>query len=197
MTAITRSRSDDERNNGNFKSHTKLVSCTYDNLCGHYKNCMKMATYISKSTQNNLACIAEYIQDQIIGKSSHNLQVKFNRIVADEGTDSSNWEQLGVIVRYMEKNEPLERLIEYVKCTNISWEAIADLIGCLTGIGLSTDKCHCQAYDGAGNMAGKEKGAHNQFKFETKNGKAVYCSDYVHRCFLQLSSKALCKLNIY
>ena len=78
--------------------------------------------------------------------------------MADEVTDSSNWEQLGITVRYMEKNEPVERLIKCVKGTNISGEAIADLIKkCLTSIGLDTGKCRCH-YDGAGNMAGKQHG---------------------------------------
>jgi len=64
-------------------------------------------------------------------------------------------------------NAPVERLLEYVKCDGITGEEIAEeIIQCLSKVGLDTDKCRCQTYDGAGNMAGKQRGAANQFQLK-------------------------------
>ena len=40
--------------------------------------------------------------------------------------------------------------------------------------------CRAQTYDGAGNMAGKEKGAATNFFSETGNEKAVYFHNTSH-----------------
>ena len=38
---------------------------------------------------------------------------------ADEVIGSSNWEQLGIVERYVKSSIPVEKLLEYVKCENI------------------------------------------------------------------------------
>lgn len=132
--------------------------------------------------------MSEHIQEQIVTEIKTQPSGEFFGIIADEVTDSSNWEQLGVIVRYLKDNEPQERLIEYVKCENIAGATIADLIiQRLSNIGLDLSKCRCQTYDGAGNMAGKEKGAANQFRVKTGNEKAIYFHCASHKLNLALS----------
>ena len=69
-------------------------------LAEHFKTANCNSTYMSKTSQNELLlCIKKYIQDTIID------QVKsaggFFGIEADEVTDSSNWEELGLVIRYL------------------------------------------------------------------------------------------------
>ena len=76
----------------------------------------------------------------------------------------------------MKDNAPVERLLEtgVLKCDGITGEEIAEEIQCLSKVGLDTDKCRSQTYHGAGNMAGKQRGAANQFQLKTGNMKATY-----------------------
>ena len=46
----------------------------------------------------------------------------------DEVTDSSNWEQLGIVLRYVMNGKPCERLFEFIECECITGEAICDKI---------------------------------------------------------------------
>ena len=45
-------------------------------------------------------------------------------MVVDEVTDCEFWEQLGIVICYVYKQKPVERLIEYVKSDNIRSETI-------------------------------------------------------------------------
>ena len=71
----------------------------------------------------------------------------------------------------------MERLIEYVKCDNITGEAITNLIIELLKSN-SIDEiscCRSQTYDGAGNMAIKQNGAALNFM------KSIVLSLYLSR----------------
>ena len=62
-----------------------------------------------------------------------------------------------------------------MQCDNIKRVSIAEfIINALNSPGLNPKLCRAQTYDGAGNMAGKEKDVAAKFCFETRNGKAVY-----------------------
>ena len=75
-------------------------------------------------------------------------------------TDSSNRQQLGIVLRYVKDSVAAEKLIEYVKCHNIKGNTIAKLIiDTVTNVGINTSLCRSQTYDRAGNMSGKQKGA--------------------------------------
>ena len=81
---------------------------TDEHLRSHLETCQRNASYISKTTQNNLlACILDFMQEKIIE------EVKagggYFGLSADEVTDSSNWEQLGIVLRYVKGNKPMER----------------------------------------------------------------------------------------
>lgn len=155
----------------------------------HLQSCPKTATYISKTTQNDLLqCIADFVQGKIVEEVKGQAAGSYYAVIADKVTDCSNWEQLGIVLRYVKDNAPVERLLEYVKCDGITGEEIAEeIIQCLSKVGLDTDKCRCQTYDGAGNMAGKQKGAANQFQLKTGNMKATYFHCASHQLNLALS----------
>ena len=78
---------------------------------------------------------------------------------SNEVTDSSNWEQLGIVLRYVVNGKPSERLFEFIECECITGEVICDkIIESLTKAALDLKLCRSQTMDGAGNMAGKQKG---------------------------------------
>lgn len=87
-------------NHGNFKA---LLDFRIDSgdiaLENHLKTCAKNATYISKITQNELLdCIRETFQKAIIEDIHHQSEISssYFGIQADEVSDSSNTEQLGI-----------------------------------------------------------------------------------------------------
>ena len=67
------------------------------------------ANYLSKTTQNNLLlCIKDYIQYEIVIEIKNQPEGPFYSLSADAVTDVSNWEQLGVIVRYTKDFRPVK-----------------------------------------------------------------------------------------
>ena len=68
-------------------------------------------------------------------------------------------EQLGIIVRYLEKGVPKERIIELIDCKSITGASIyAKIIQFLTHVNLQSELFRAQTYDDAGNMAGYYNG---------------------------------------
>ena len=125
------------------------------------RTCARNATYTSKTMQNELlSCIKDYIQSQVVADINNQIRGPYYGISADEVTDCSNWEQLGIVLRYVKDSVAVEKLIEYVKCHNINGNTITKLIiDTVTNVGLKNSLCRSQTYDGAGNMSGKQKGA--------------------------------------
>ncbi|XP_068680734.1 52 kDa repressor of the inhibitor of the protein kinase-like [Montipora foliosa] len=132
-------------NQGNFKALLNLRVDAGDNeLRDHLKSCDRNATYISKTSQNELLqCIKTYIQEVIFK------EVKdgggFFGIGADEVTDTANWEQLGLVGRYLHDGEPIERLVEYIECESCTGEAICNaIVHALTNLQLDLKMCRAQ-----------------------------------------------------
>ena len=56
--------------------------------------------------------------------------------------DASNWEQLGLFIRYVTNDKPTERLLESIDCEEVTGEAICDsIIIRLNEIGLYPNYC--------------------------------------------------------
>jgi len=174
-------------NMGNFKSLITLVSRTDEDLKMHLQTCPKTATYISKTTQNDLLqCIADFIQGKIVQEVKGQAAGSYYAVIADEVTDISNWEQLGIVLRYVRNNAPVERLLGYVNCAGITGEEIAErIIHFLSQVGLDTDRCRCQTYDdSAGNMAGKQThGAEMSWVHSISAKNRQYESNVLSLCF--------------
>ena len=135
-------------------------------LKSHLEICGKNATYISKTSQNDLLeCVKSFIQDKIVGEIQSQSAGPYFSIMADEVTDTSNWEQLGIMVRYVKENTPVERLLCFENCERITGAALCDiLVSTLKDIGLDPVNCRAQCFDGAGNMAGVQNGCAAKFQ---------------------------------
>ena len=91
-------------------------------------------------------------------------EAKYFSVIADEMTDSSNKEQLAVVLRYVNRADTCirEDLVSFLECSGgISGQALSETllaIDFLTKHGLDPTNLRGQAYDGAGNMAGRVNG---------------------------------------
>ena len=82
-------------------------------------------------------------------------------MTADEVTDSSNKEQLSVVLRYVDPDDSSirEDLVTFLECVSgITGQTLADkMLGFFQSHGVDPNKLRGQP--GAGNMSGKTKGA--------------------------------------
>ena len=84
-------------------------------------------------------------------------------------------------MRYVRICQAIEKLLEFVQCNDIIGESITEfIINTLNNANLNPEMCRGQTYDGAGNIAGKEKGTAAKFCSKTGNERAVYfcCSSH-------------------
>ena len=79
--------------------------------------------------------------------------------MADEVTNISGWEQLGVALHYIKNNVAHEKLVEFVACDSITGRDISmNLMSLLQRVGLDPHCCRAQTYDGTGSMSGRLNG---------------------------------------
>ena len=136
--------------------------------------CSKKASYISKTTQNELLeCIRQYVQDQIIAEiKAQSIGPKFS-VHADAVTDISNKEQMGLILRYVKDGKPIERLVEYIMCESITDTSLCeDIQQRLRNLQLNLHNTVSQTYDGTANFSGHIKGC------AVSHARYFHCSNH-------------------
>ena len=102
--------------------------------------------YVLKTIQLK---IVNEVKDQSIGPRYG--------IMADEVTDISNKERLGLVLRYTIGNNIVERLYEYVDCKSITGESVfREIVSIFESAQLSVSDCRAQTYNDAGNIAGQQ-----------------------------------------
>ena len=102
--------------------------------------------YVLKTIQLK---IVNEVKDQSIGP--------LYGIMADEVTDISNKERLGLVLCYTIGNNIVERLYEYVDCKSITGESVfREIVSIFESAQLSVSDCRAQTYNDAGNMAGQQ-----------------------------------------
>ncbi|CAG2241984.1 unnamed protein product [Mytilus edulis] len=98
---------------------------------------------------------------------------------ADDVTDSSDIEQLGLVLRYLDNDNPVEKVIEYIECKSTTCESIAEnILAKVQELGLSMKNCRSQSYDGAGNMSGKYNGCAARIKRLYPRAEYYYCMNH-------------------
>ncbi|CAG2195051.1 unnamed protein product [Mytilus edulis] len=179
-------------NKGNFKELLNFRVDAGDSILEkHLNSCKKNATYTSKTSQNHLLlCLKNYIQNKIVSEVRALDIGPYYGIQCDEVTDSSNWEQLGLVIRYTVHGHPKERLLEFKECETITGVEIASkLIESLSNAGLDTQLCRSQTMDGTGNMSGKYNGCAAKFREHSPKAVYYYCSSHDWNLVLCKSSK--------
>ncbi len=164
----------------NFISLLKQRIDAGDNLLqSHLEKGPRNSTYISSSTQNEIIeIIYEYILSSILGRVG---PTTLYSIIVDGTTDSSNIEQLCLLIRYVDphSNEILEDFLAFLPTTSSTAEAIADhILSCLKRFKLSFSNCIGQAYDGAPCMSGIFNGCQTIIKRFCPDAEYMHCSSH-------------------
>ncbi|KAJ3649397.1 hypothetical protein Zmor_021144 [Zophobas morio] len=173
---------------GNFRALLKFrIDAGDEILLDHVNNCAKNASYISKSTQNDLidSC-GELITNKIVNKIKKS---KYFTIIADETTDVSISEQLSICIRYFDvvTCEIQEDFLKFVEVVHLTGENIAQhILQALENLNLDITLCRGQAYDGGANMSGKIKGV--QACVSNVEPLAFYTHCASHRLNLAIST---------
>ena len=149
-------------------------------LKDHLLNCPKNATYISKSTQNELIkCCGEEISENILSRVK---QAKYFSILADEACDISTKEQMAIVLRYVDEEYNIrEEFIRFVHCSEgLSGKDLSVvLLNCIQELNLDIMNCRGQGYDGAGSVSGYINGL--SAILLRINPKALYVHCHSHR----------------
>ena len=155
-------------------------------LCDHLNNCAKNASYISKTTQNELInCFGQLITERIVDEVKSN---KFFSIIADEAADCSNKEQLSLVLRFVDKDCNIrEDFLGFLYCKwGLTGQSLAKLIlDAIDNFGLNIADCRGQGYDGAGSVSGHINGLSAHIL--RKNQKDIYTHCHSHRLNLSIS----------
>ncbi len=171
---------DNSINRGNFQSLLRFrVDAGDVVLKKHLETADRNAIYISKEIQNQMIVICgDVIRNKILQKIR---EAKFFSIIADEATDSANDEQLSISIRFLDNNVPQEKFLGFHEClSGVSGEAIANnIITQLANWQLDPHMLRGQAFDGAGAMAGRSRGASSRIL--SIYPKALYTHCAAHR----------------
>ncbi|CAF4669280.1 unnamed protein product [Rotaria sp. Silwood2] len=145
---------------GNFRSLLRYRIDAGDSmLANHLSTASKTATYISKTTQNELIEICgDLIREQILAEVKH---ATFFTVIGDETTDVNTIEQFTFCLRYVFENKVHEKFISFLPAEDRTGEGLARLIlEEIKNLGLNPNFMVGQAYDGCSAMSGKFNGCH-------------------------------------
>ena len=156
----------------------------------HYETHPANASYFSKTSQNEFLKIsgAIILEKIIISiKPTPNSKYFFS-IIADEAMDSSQKEQLSLVLRYMDSSYDVqEDFVGFVHLKDgLSGKCIADaIVAKIDEIGLIISNCRVQCYDGAGAVSGFKNGA--SAIILRLNRLAIYTHCFSHRLNLAVA----------
>lgn len=136
-----------------------------DHVLDEHLRCgQRNATMVSKTVQNDLL---DQMGQYVIKKVCNDVAASpYLAVMADEVSDVSNWEQLGVAVRYIKNNTAHEKMLLFSQVDQIDGKSICQaLIDAFTKeLGIDLSACRAQANDGAGNIAGRLRGCQALFQ---------------------------------
>lgn len=116
-------------NPGNFQALLNFrVEAGDKVLANHFANAQRNATYRSKTIQNEIIeVLGTYIQDKIVAEIN---EAGAFSLLADEASDSSNKEQLPLVLRFVDKEINVrEEFVGFYECEDgVTGQAIATLI---------------------------------------------------------------------
>lgn len=74
----------------------------------------------------NSLCMKTFIQAEIVSKFWNNHMA--HSLVSKQMNQRKGKEQIGIVLRNLDNDQPSERLVEFVVCENTTGEAIAEQI---------------------------------------------------------------------
>ncbi|XP_066910497.1 zinc finger MYM-type protein 1-like [Clytia hemisphaerica] len=172
--------------NDNFTQLLHLVGISDENLMKHLDGKIG-SKYTHSDVQNELLNIMATLT--LLEKLKDIDERRFFSMIADEGTDISNKEQLSFCLRTVDENlEAYEDFIGFHQLENIKSDVIVRVIkDILLRLNLSLENCRGQTYDGASNMMGRKSGVSTQILAEQPKAVAIHCEGHS----LSLSIKSL------
>ena len=165
------------KSKGKFHALLRFRMETDHLLASHLDKCPRNASMISKTVQNDLLL---HMRDFIIQHFAKAIaDSPFLSVLADEISDVSNKEQLGIAVRYLQGSRVAEKLLAFVQVEDMSGATICKtVIETLTKLGDNLKKCRAQGYDGAGNISGRLKGCQALFQKEYPHAHYYHCASH-------------------
>lgn len=171
------------KNQGKFLEFRKFLSLYNKDVAKAIRQAPYNAKYTAPSIQKEILHISSskvrnYIRQEI-GDS------KFC-IIVDEVRDESKREQMGLVLRFVDKDGPtLERFFDLIHVSDTTAATLKkELCNVLTRHNLSVDNILGQGYDGASNMTGERNGLQALFLSDCSSAYYVHC--FAHRLQLAL-----------
>ena len=98
-----------------------------DSVHEHMQASAKNATYLSKTVQNNIvSLIGDQLTDRILAEVQ---KAKYYSVLMDEVTERLNWEQLAVVLQYVDAQDAIqEKCMGFMQCESVTGEALAQKI---------------------------------------------------------------------
>ncbi|XP_065681485.1 52 kDa repressor of the inhibitor of the protein kinase-like [Hydra vulgaris] len=134
-----------------------------DVLGSHLNNCSKNASYISKTSQNEI--------------------IK----CCDEACDSSTKEQMSLVLQFVDSDFNIRKdFIQFIHCSEgVKGKDLFNvLLNCVSNLNLDIKNCRGQGYDGASSVTGYINGLSAQVL--NINSKALYTHCHSHRLNLSI-----------
>lgn len=160
-------------------------------LKSHLENGNRNSSYTSSIIQNEIIeLIYEHVLSSILCRLG---STTLYSIIVDGTTDSSNVEQLCLLIRYVDQHslEIREDFLAFVPTTSSTGDTIANhILSFLKRFGLSFTNCIGQAYDGAPCMSGIFNGCQAIIKRFCPEAEYMHCSSHALNLALTASSSS-------
>jgi hypothetical protein len=179
------------KNEGNFRALLKYRIDGGDLILRqHLDNAVKNATYISKTTQNDIiTTTGNIIRNKIIERVRN---AKFFSVLVDETTDLSKQEQMTMCLRYVTDNHLCEDFIDFISVSDMTGVGLANtILSRLKQFQLDLTYLVGQGYDGASAMSGIFNGVQAIIRDEFPAASYVHCASHS----LNLTLSSACKLS--
>ena len=190
-SAHLRSEEEQSGNPGNFLALVKFrMQCGDEILKKHISTSQGNAMYVSPSIQNQLiGCIGDWILESVLKEVR---EARFYSVLADEAVDVSVKEQMPLVLRFVDKDDQIrEEFVGFVHCdTGTTGSALSEkILFTLKELKLDARMMRGQGYDGAGNMAGKNKGTAALIQKQYPLAVYTHCASHVlNLCIMEAMS---------
>lgn len=179
--------------NGNFLGILELIAQYDDFLSQHIESHANRGkghtNYLSSTIMEELISImGDRVLQEII---THVKKSKYYSISLDSTPDASHVDQLTLILRYMEKDGPVERFVVFMGNKGHGAQEMFDaLMKFMETVNMDIRDCRGQSYDNASAMSGKYNGL--QAKVREKNKLAFWIPCTAHSLNLVGKDAAEC-----